>query len=973
MPVALSTNTLHFKNNQGKYTSVNVVTDTTTEQHLAAIANAGAAQVELVSDEGSAQIAAVDEKGEEVRNSFPPEYQDLIDAIATTYDTALPYSIGDYCWNGGHLYKCKIAIADNGETWTPAHWEQIITMDEIDNANNIIDELERLLEAKNLATGVSISTNYKISALNGDLDYQNSYLATSYIDITGCSRIVYTKLHSTASVTNGGIYFYDSEKQPIENSGIMAKYKDVRNYFSLETVAVPESAVYVRCTGRETGNVRQFAVYDADEYELAFKKRLDKLEKQVSLSIVESETTQTDVLYNCDTNTIIEATGGYLKKYAIEPNKKYYIKTSMTTSPATGLFYVTYFDSNDSPSIDSEYEVSSNRTIDKQELHPTDDAVWFYLNGLNTEPVVFTDTGPDKTLSEVSVDLTTANNKIVNIEENISEIETALNTKAEIDGSYSSMTVGNAEQLVATVGIENTSPYLFRSSGGSADIGDRETIQEITGGTLGKYFSNVGMTGTVTDKGITVTADATSRTIHVTGTATETGVITFVANSAISLSQYHVYYVRTIEPGHGIDYCTPQFCYNRSSNNYTNDYGTGVITSAPTSSKYTRIGVTEGAVIDYTFSISLIDLTYTFGAANGERLFANRNNPKVLALCRTLFPRRDYSITGLSSLLKRSVSVVAHKTVGFNAFNFATSTAHLIGGMEYQLTGAYTGVAFTNITGASVNLDIDEAGYFTPPSDGILTITGGDNISTCVHLVWDGEKDNTFEPYEEYVYPLDSSIELHGMPKIDPETFDLTFFGDAYKPDGTIIRKVKIIQAGSLTWTANEDSTYTATISDIAPNTENICYLPIIRRSIYGSTISNTDINIYSPVGQPSGYIIYELAEYEYETAEPYTNLQVVNDFGTEEFITPAVATIEPIVPIGHQTIYVANLRAKVEMMPDSPNGDGDYLVRQTNGINVYIPYTSIIPEPPVTDGNYILKVSVEEGIPTYTWESTET
>ena len=31
MPVALSTNTLHFKNNQGKYTSVNVVTDTTTE------------------------------------------------------------------------------------------------------------------------------------------------------------------------------------------------------------------------------------------------------------------------------------------------------------------------------------------------------------------------------------------------------------------------------------------------------------------------------------------------------------------------------------------------------------------------------------------------------------------------------------------------------------------------------------------------------------------------------------------------------------------------------------------------------------------------------------------------------------------------------------------------------------------------------------------------------------------------------
>ena len=56
-------------------------------------------------------------------------------------------------------------------------------------------------------------------------------------------------------------------------------------------------------------------------------------------------------------------------------------------------------------------------------------------------------------------------------------------TKANIDGSYEQMTVGNAEQLVSTVGVEDQAPYNFRTSGGSADIGDRE-VDKIIGGTI---------------------------------------------------------------------------------------------------------------------------------------------------------------------------------------------------------------------------------------------------------------------------------------------------------------------------------------------------------------------------------------------------------------------------------------------------------------------------------------------------------
>ena len=60
-----------------------------------------------------------------------------------------------------------------------------------------------------------------------------------------------------------------------------------------------------------------------------------------------------------------------------------------------------------------------------------------------------------------------------------------------------------------------------------------------------------------------------------------------------------------------------------------------------------------------------------------------------------------------------------------------------------------------------------------------------------------------------------------------------------------------------------------------------------------------------------------------------------MDDFGTEEFITTS------LVPVGHETRYAPNLRAKLEMSPDSPDGDGLYIVQQNSGENTYIPLAS--------------------------------
>jgi hypothetical protein len=107
-------------------------------------------------------------------------------------------------------------------------------------------------------------------------------------------------------------------------------------------------------------------------------------------------------------------------------------------------------------------------------------------------------------------------------------------------------------------------------------------------------------------------------------------------------------------------------------------------------------------------------------------------------------------------------------------------------------------------------------------------------------------------------------------------------------------------------------------------------------------------------------YVVYEVATPTTETADPFTNPQKVNDFGTEEYVdTRGVA-----IPVGHDTFYPTNLRAKLETAPDSPSGNGDYIVRQINGKNEYV----ALPTLPTTNGTYTLKCTVSGGTPTLSW-----
>ena len=494
----------------------------------------------------------------------------------------------------------------------------------------------------------------------------------------------------------------------------------------------------------------------------------------------------------------------------------------------------------------------------------------------------------------------------------ITDVRSALLEKAQIDGYYEGMTVGNAEQLIATVGVQDKVPYNFRTSGGSIEIGDRE-VDKIIGGTVA--WNQL--------------VDENTETV-------------------------------TLTSGHRYAACI------------------GGVWS---------IGTSDGTAISVTGGTDQIfDLNRMLGTAiaNYINTLETATPGAGVAWFRELFPK-DYYAYDAGTL--RSVQVSAHKMVGFNAYDNETGKALVIGGSEYEITGTYTALSLDGETVTPVS------GKFTPAKIGELTVTGGDGI-TCIHLRWDGERDGEFEPYTVHTYPLDSSLELSGLPKLDANN-RLYYDGDEYESDGTVTRRFGIVDLGTLTWTLAVTNVFLSnTITNIKAPAYSVditdwiaCpkYTPSSPSSVYNLTDDkavavqqNTGSLLVSDTGYTDAatfktamsgvYLVYELAIPTTESADPYQNPQIVDDFGTEQYIDAGDRDVE--IPVGHDTFYRQNLRAKLETAPNSPDSSGDYLMRRSNGQNSYVPYASPLPALPAEDGTYTLKCTVSGGTAALSWEA---
>lgn len=202
-----------------------------------------------------------------------------------------------------------------------------------------------------------------------------------------------------------------------------------------------------------------------------------------------------------------------------------------------------------------------------------------------------------------------------------------------------------------------------------------------------------------------------------------------------------------------------------------------------------------------------------------------------------------------------------------------------------------------------------------------------------------GTEATAYEPYQFSTYAFDSSKELRGIPKLVDNK--LSYDGDIYTADGTVIRKYGIVDLGSLSYTVASvgNGTLFYTGANPTSNIKNTVLITDIANAVCILTIkSQSDVDAGNAEGLSIGpdssririfsettyknmtaeqfktamsgvYLVYELATPTTETASPYQNPQRAFTDGTEEFVDYGVqsATRDVSIPVGNNTTYQLN------------------------------------------------------------------
>lgn len=535
----------------------------------------------------------------------------------------------------------------------------------------------------------------------------------------------------------------------------------------------------------------------------------------------------------------------------------------------------------------------------------------------------------------------------------ISDLQTTISTKADIDGSYDSMAVKESERLASLDFTEDNTPYLFRKSGGD---GNEEPV--IVGGSVvwNQYAKVSSMSWPAAGyNGIYVTK-VDDETVHVSGTATANAQARAYFFPKASSLKNHVCYVKSGNSNVMV------YLGNMSSN-YAEQIGKP--TTSPDALTFYIPNGTDFGENGIDIKPKIVDLTAMLGTAITDYIMtitpmANR----VAWLKRYFMLDKHYPYT--EPTLKHVEGLAAHKMVGFNqwdevweigginssgenesGFNRIRSKNYIpvVPSAQYYANFTDTGFAFyTRLYDADKNY-IGSIPYITHPS--IITMPNnayylrffvyksswssgyGTDLLININLS-DQAKNGTYEPYKSYTYPLDTNVVLRGYPKLDASN-NLYFDGDMYKPDGTVSRRYGVVDLGTLTWHKTSGTTpeydffesdSAAPIPSVAGTTDAICERYIVVDSMTSSSGANYALRItgsktvrirdtsYSDeatfkTSMSGVYLLYPLATPTTETADPFQSPQVVDGFGTEEWVFDDNAF--PI-PVGHETTYRNNI-----------------------------------------------------------------
>ena len=598
---------------------------------------------------------------------------------------------------------------------------------------------------------------------------------------------------------------------------------------------------------------------------------------------------------------------------------------------------------------------------------------WYYWNG-----TAWADGGQYN--ASISVDDT------LSIQGYAADAKATGDLKADKDGYYEDLSVGRADNIISDVAAIDKTPYLIRATGGSIEAGDtvkqkaiigvssrlyqRDTLVSSSSSSVNGWIRANSTYSGLTLSGRTYTLSSKSNTsttknvrstnswivrdhiffccadISVTDSST-TGYLSMGTNSA---SGSKVTFFSVTGPTNG-------FVHKAAIKKYTEQ-------SALTGKFFMRLN--NAAPTDSYMQVrelQVIDISNALGFDVAEYLLERENAQAGagVAIFRSLFSKKYY--TGATSGGISSVMPDKKVCIGFNIYNSTTNKAKVLPNQQYMIEGNYTSYTYTpegSLVVTTVSSSDTNASSPTFDFAGELVFTGADS-DLCVHLKYDGSRDGEKISYKAKEYEFENVGSLRGYFKLDASN-NIYAYGDTYTSDGNITRCMGSIKMNDLTWTYDSTNTrFYASVPNLKLGGGSIAlanawdryrgdlsvmpdYSVWFEENVYSSTnlvikcLSYTTVTDFlASIG--ASYFVYELDTPTIESATPYQETQLIDNWGMEEYINDGTSDRE--MPYGHISYYLQDLKAKVESAPNAPNIDGLYLYKRENGVNTYVPLTN--------------------------------
>ena len=573
--------------------------------------------------------------------------------------------------------------------------------------------------------------------------------------------------------------------------------------------------------------------------------------------------------------------------------------------------------------------------------------------------------------------------------------EEVLEDKADVDGSYETLHAGTASKATladnfdSKMVLTDNSGYLYRTTGGSLEVGEQNRVKKIVGASVPIIqLIDYDAYSTSTDNGITYTKNNDgSWTLNGTATAMSTKEIFATHGVVLTGHKYLMRFTKSSNTG-------IVMYYSASTETFTCN-GEAIASLNTSSSERIRFVVYEGTTLNNVRVYPIfVDLTATFGTTVANRLYAleQAQAGSGIAKAKEILVK-DYYPYNVTAFTHTKTSGKVNN--GFNQWDeqwelgtYSTQTGEKVSGNSnirsknmYECFPNTTYYLFNKaLSGGFRFLEYDGEGNFiqsTSKGNGTITTTANTkyfaffmasnygttyNNNICINLHWDGERDGEYEPYQEWNYPV-QDIELKGILSLDAQN-NWVADGDEYLPSGVLTGNFALVDMGDLNYTyfegtdghhyfqtavtrknaygnfnircpkyATNTQTHStgATMPDLAVANDKMIFVNSGSSNFYISDSSYESAEAFK-TAVTGIYLLYQPVTSTESTADSYTELQNDSNWGTEKWID----TRDVPMPVFSTCEYIPDLKAKVETAPESPTEDGDYIMHRENGQNSY-------------------------------------